>query len=151
MLFLAMSKPENNTRRLSCPLVLYCQLFQYCWAFFIADFSDNPKRFIKDLATTAGSLTYFCSSFTSATIPDIVSLNFPNSFLAKQSSHDIMHLLLACVQKRNEHSTFQANPDGFAGSYICSPMQSNFSFAQKKKAPCQRQGANLREAKQLTE
>lgn len=97
------------------------------------------------------SLYALLAAFLPAFLADIVSLNFPNSFLAKQSSHDIMHLLLACVQKRNEHSTFQANPDGFAGSYICSPMQSNFSFAQKKKAPCQRQGANLREAKQLTE
>lgn len=34
-----------------------------------------------------------------------------------------MRLLLTCVQKRNEHSTFQANPNGFGGGCICSPIQ----------------------------
>ena len=71
------------------------------------------------------ALGYPLSTFLPAFLPNVISFNFPNSLLIEQSSHDIMHLLLTCVQKRNEHSTFQANPDGFTGSHICSPIQSN--------------------------
>ena len=87
------------------------------------------------------ALGYPLSTFLPAFLPNVISFNFPNSLLIEQSSHDIMHLLLTCVQKRNEHSTFQANPDGFTGSHICSPIQSNLI---KEDCVCWREKSVLR-------